>query len=1053
MLQRRVLLGATRTLPRRLQSTHTRAQHALATRPAPSSPGPSRAVQTPFSRAVDVFLTEEPAQDAAPLSEEELEMIYDDLLAVSSSEPAHVDEPQISEPLKDVVTELSKRFAAPDLQNLMPQANPEAEAESPVALDKNQDQNSAQENIAVNSFGSARALATSQSREELLERLQSTVEAAEKAAAASARLRVPEASSPASSSSEPNTSRTKLPIPLGIASTAEWAQLIRACVREDDTHSAERALDLMKRSGAAPPTDLYTTILAVYSRQGDVHKTESFLQTAVTDHHTTLLASAASTTSADSTSESRADIADALRNTHVQSPSLSAPLSASSSASGELGAKDGLGTTINLALPVPLEFRDLHVGAYLSARRTNSARLLAHSYENANQPVSIECYTRLIGALFVPPPRPPSPSSPSSTSISHSPENTILEPKLTPSEYRALAWDLYAHMRYVAHPVPSPALYALMISHAPHPARALDLWTEMTVDEGMEPTRAAYNAVILACARGGREGVGEGLRIGREMLERYRALVRSEERQRQQGAGNEGGGLKRAEEMRPDKETFYALLEGCKRIGDLPRARWILTEMIKAGEWESRNRSRNGGERKRDVGEGRMWIEEDVMANVFQVYATYRPPFRRGMVRETIGGGGDATAASADTGAHADVSTAANPTTSTESPPSPSPTSSSSSGPHSTKNTSVRRSADGDGAHHLGSSIPQSATEVLAEAQALWTRIIADVGAATRSEEESTDTDTRPRGDGDSGPFAHVKLTPHLLASYLSVYLAHAPLPDALALFGGLYEECKVRRNARAWVLVLERCAHARRADREERALRGMVEGVWSGWKAWYEQHGKDGGKGYVNPRSAERAWAAGARAFALANDLPRAVALLKEFEAAFPPSLLVSSISPSSASASSSGVGAISDSGASSHSETNPAGPTTTALKLLHSKSKTPIFSSSTSLITPRTAPPAPLVRLSTDTHIPDDVVPPHLRFRDVETVHHRLVVLADGRGAPAEWARRELGWLTWAVKGYEGNLKMRRERSWGTAWAKEQLEGKKKRGGGERSERREKV
>ncbi|KAG1810342.1 uncharacterized protein HD556DRAFT_1319543 [Suillus plorans] len=52
------------------------------------------------------------------------------------------------------------------------------------------------------------------------------------------------------------------------------------------------------------------------------------------------------------------------------------------------------------------------------------------------------------------------------------------------------AWDLFAHMRYVAHPTPDAHLYALVIRTcastflSPEPKRALDLWTEM-LDAGI----------------------------------------------------------------------------------------------------------------------------------------------------------------------------------------------------------------------------------------------------------------------------------------------------------------------------------------------------------------------------------------------------------------------------------------------------------------------------------------------------------------------------------------------------------------------------------------
>jgi hypothetical protein len=91
------------------------------------------------------------------------------------------------------------------------------------------------------------------------------------------------------------------------------------------------------------------------------------------------------------------------------------------------------------------------------------------------------------------------------------------------------AWDLFAHMRYVAHLQPDTLLFTQMI-HAcalPTPAepeRALDLFTEMTIDRGILPTAGAYNPAILACARSGSKVyVNEAFRLAKEMLDAHRA--------------------------------------------------------------------------------------------------------------------------------------------------------------------------------------------------------------------------------------------------------------------------------------------------------------------------------------------------------------------------------------------------------------------------------------------------------------------------------------------------------------------------------------------------
>lgn len=202
-----------------------------------------------------------------------------------------------------------------------------------------------------------------------------------------------------------------------------------------------------------------------------------------------------------------------------------------------------------------------------------SALSLLHTYENAGRPPPMTTYSRLIAALF----RTPS-------SLAH-----------------AQAWDLFSHMRYVAHPDPDSLLFTQMIQACalPTPAepeRALDLFTEMTIDRRIPPTAGAYTAAILACARSGSKVyVNEAFRLAREMLDAHR------------DARGRGAFL-------PDSYTFAALLEGAKRIGDLGRVRWILAEMVEAARQD------------KDI-----VVDERIMTHVFHSYAAYKPPFRRSM--------------------------------------------------------------------------------------------------------------------------------------------------------------------------------------------------------------------------------------------------------------------------------------------------------------------------------------------------------------------------------------------------------------------------------------
>jgi hypothetical protein len=224
--------------------------------------------------------------------------------------------------------------------------------------------------------------------------------------------------------------------------------------------------------------------------------------------------------------------------------------------------------------------RDLHIKAHLRASPMNtiptSALSLIHAYEVGALVAPMVTYTRLITALF----------------CVHS------------SLAYAQAWDLFAHMRYVAHHKPDALLYTLMIracASSPNSSseheRALDLWTEMTVENRITPNVGAYNAIILACARSGvNVYVNEAFRLAKEMLDSHRDA--------------EGKSA-----FEPDQKTFYALLEGAKRVGNLARIRWIFAEMV---------RYSNAG--------GNVIVDERVMMHVFHGYASYKPPFNRSAV-------------------------------------------------------------------------------------------------------------------------------------------------------------------------------------------------------------------------------------------------------------------------------------------------------------------------------------------------------------------------------------------------------------------------------------
>ncbi|CAL1698254.1 unnamed protein product [Somion occarium] len=378
--------------------------------------------------------------------------------------------------------------------------------------------------------------------------------------------------------------------------------------------------------------------------------------------------------------------------------------------------------------------RDLHIKAYLrnetSAAFPGKALKMLHEYENRALPAPQRTYTRLITHLF----------------------------HLRDSTAHAHAWDLFAHMRYAAHPFPDAVTYTLMIracatpsfAHGVETERALDLFTEMTVDHEIPPTAGAYTAAILACARSSdRKYIHEAFRLAREMLDAHRDA-------RGQSA------------YAPDRRLFVALLEGSKRVGDLSRARWILAEMVKASM---------------ESPDGDVYVDEEVMMHVLNAYAAYRPPFKRS---ETLVKDSDV---SEQTGSSSTASTTEEPGPVTESP---------------------------DGTPYTNLP-PQSRAEVVAEVEALMSRIIMDNKASTE--------------ETPSLRFRNVQLTPRLLNAYLSVLYIHSPFETWSERYNTIFSELGIPRNAWSFIHVLERCARTRKGPERRLALQ-FAEDVWKEWEA-----------------------------------------------------------------------------------------------------------------------------------------------------------------------------------------------------------------------------
>lgn len=460
------------------------------------------------------------------------------------------------------------------------------------------------------------------------------------------------------------------------------------------------------------------------------------------------------------------------------------------------GAETFLARIVAPASHPTLSQRHLHLKAYIrsipNGHFPHTALALLHKYETANAPPPMKTYNSLVSSLF-----------------------RVREGNLPLA--RRQAWDLFAHMRYVAHPDPDVQMYATMIRacaspisaarYQSEPERALDLWTEMTVDKRLEPSAGAYDAVILACTRSGQSVfIDHGFQLVKQMLDGHRDAF----------------GKSR---FQPTRRTFSAMLEGLKRQGNLDRTRWVIAEMARIVV------SVGGGGVNEDV-KGERDIDEDVMTHVFQAYAAYRPPTPRKL--------------NAILNKEPQDQQQLTGTPALNSP---------SSLPIGSAISEYAPHIFADAPH----VVPQSHKEVIAEVNLLFERVLSAnnlVGSTTTTANTKTTFDR---------VFRHVKLTPKLVNSFLQVHHAHSlDTRKIQEVFDKLYSEpLNLQSNAETFVDALERCAlqtkRMKTADVEQRAESEEVtlewaESLWAKWQLTYEPGLVKGGR---EGRLVERAWVA----------------------------------------------------------------------------------------------------------------------------------------------------------------------------------------------------
>lgn len=445
------------------------------------------------------------------------------------------------------------------------------------------------------------------------------------------------------------------------------------------------------------------------------------------------------------------------------------------------------------------------VHAHLAKGDTHTAVRTLHTFEAQHLTLPEPTYTAVLNALL-----PPSPT-------------------LRQAD-KSLAFDLFHHMRLVAHPVPSVESYNTIIRACadpkdPQPEMALDLYTQMISENNQQPQGETYNVLIRALGRV-KGYYLHAFRILRQMLEVHQALLPSTPAG--QGTGYE-----------PTTQTYNALLEGTKRNGDLGRARWILAEMAKVAAFVA------------DGGPGKGWMpNEETVVGVFHTYAAYKPVIGRGDVKVAEAGEKN----DRETTTAMQEETPEDETTENETMQEPAPAAE----PERHRELSLMDIGSPD---FVPPYQPQTTFEVFTESTQLFNLVINDITS-------------------HHGIFTHVRLTPRLVNAYLSVGLAHAPLAKAIRMQVELWNDPRLvplglKPNGWTFLFALERCAAAR-GKTEKRFVEEGLERVWQAYLKCYKREevvlGKMRGEEAeryrldvgLGPREVERCWVAAIRGFAL---------------------------------------------------------------------------------------------------------------------------------------------------------------------------------------------
>ncbi|CAH7667941.1 hypothetical protein BY996DRAFT_6410152 [Phakopsora pachyrhizi] len=220
----------------------------------------------------------------------------------------------------------------------------------------------------------------------------------------------------------------------------------------------------------------------------------------------------------------------------------------------------------------------LYQTPYAAVDAFESANAYVHKLEEAAKPPGTETYLQLFGF------------------ISYA------------SLRRSNAVHLFNRMRLKAHPSPpisiwNAVLKVLGAGASPEPERSMDMFLEIRANN-LKPTIQTYNYLIRAMCRMRRSAIGSQ---GRKMeLEKwYNTALRFL---------NE---MIFEDNLRPNLSTYSVLLEGAKRMGDLPRAKWTYGLFLR--QLEIDRDSAFSDQRNLD------WAHVQAVTSLLQTYSSFKP--------------------------------------------------------------------------------------------------------------------------------------------------------------------------------------------------------------------------------------------------------------------------------------------------------------------------------------------------------------------------------------------------------------------------------------------